>query len=1078
MYTLKNKRQYRKMNHITTLTTLPPAIQDGMDELSESASLLEEYFHLTQKYKKECGERTIVLLTCGIFYEMWGYLDFDGSIVGSDIKEVSRLCNLACVEKSKLTYNTRPVYQAGLTQSIIDKYLQMIVQENGYTAVLYCQTDEINIKTKKRVRKLEAIHSPGTYISMEPNMDRKLNNHLMVLWIERGKFHKTTGIVYGMSVLNVFNGKVTIYEQIVPGTKILSTTFDTLEKNISIFCPSEIILVTNLSSAEIHKVQQYSGMTQGNPRIEILDFSYQAIINCGKQTYINHAITQQYGDNAWESCEEFQRYPFAAQSLCYLLHFVQCRNQNLIKHIEFPVFQNQSNFMILANHTLRQLNILLDHQESQEYGTLSSVGSFLNKCNTAMGKRQFQYKLTHPTFDTQWLENEYQTIDRVLAPEVRPMIEPLRIQLKEICDLEKTAKHLSDRKLTPMHMSQLDDSIQRIQQMHVCLEEMPWFLSYLGTTPATTSTSTSTSTSTPTPTPTTLGNLATTLTTYLNEKLDMVACRSSGQKTSMDENIIKPGVSPFLDDTLQKLTVREKQIETLEHFFNQLYNNLCKPKKYTPIMKTQISEKNIVSMQLTKTRADVLRKWKPDSLVVLDNGIEFDWKDLQFTNLNKTNAEVQFPLWTIICRDITNIKNELNAIVQQVYHSVLVEFEELHYDHLETLSHFVSQLDMILCKSFISYSYRYCRPTLANTGHNSDPFSNPSSGSFVKATNMRHVLIERLQENEQYVPNDIEIGTSDTKGILLYGTNAVGKTSYIRSLGICVVMAQAGMFVPCETFHYRPYKAIYSRIIGNDNLFKGLSTYAVEISELRTILQQADPYSLVLGDELCSGTETVSALSVVMASLIALHKQQTSFILASHFHELVTYDELKALTTLKLKHMEVWYDAEIDGLVYDRKIKDGSGQRTYGLEVCKSLYFPEDVLTTAYKIREKYHPEFQGFLSRNPSRYNSKKIKDQCELCGAAHVRHETHHLQEQHLADHDGFIDNQFHKNHPANLLILCEECHDKIHAEDYDSPSNSTLTTANSSPTQNTKTTKITKRIIKRKTSNGYVLSTKVLD
>lgn len=343
---------------------------------------------------------------------------------------------------------------------------------------------------------------------------------------------------------------------------------------------------------------------------------------------------------------------------------------------------------------------------------------------------------------------------------------------------------------------------------------------------------------------------------------------------------------------------------------------------------------------------------------------------------------------------------------------------------------------------------------------------------------MRHVLIERLQENEQYVPNDIEIGTSDTKGILLYGTNAVGKTSYIRSLGICVVMAQAGMFVPCETFHYRPYKAIYSRIIGNDNLFKGLSTYAVEISELRTILQQADPYSLVLGDELCSGTETVSALSVVMASLIALHKQQTSFILASHFHELVTYDELKALTTLKLKHMEVWYDAEIDGLVYDRKIKDGSGQRTYGLEVCKSLYFPEDVLRTAYKIREKYHPEFQGFLSRNPSRYNSKKIKDQCELCGAAHVRHETHHLQEQHLADQDGFIDNQFHKNHPANLLILCEECHYKIHAEDNDSPSNSTLTTANSSPTQNTKTTKITKRIVKRKTSNGYVLSTKVLD
>ena len=69
--------------------------------------------------------------------------------------------------------------------------------------------------------------------------------------------------------------------------------------------------------------------------------------------------------------------------------------------------------------------------------------------------------------------------------------------------------------------------------------------------------------------------------------------------------------------------------------------------------------------------------------------------------------------------------------------------------------------------------------------------------------------------------------------MLLYGTNAVGKTSLIRALGISIVLAQAGMFVPCSKFLYKPYTAIYSRILGNDNLFKGLSTFAVEISELR-----------------------------------------------------------------------------------------------------------------------------------------------------------------------------------------------------------------------------------------------------
>ena len=77
-------------------------------------------------------------------------------------------------------------------------------------------------------------------------------------------------------------------------------------------------------------------------------------------------------------------------------------------------------------------------------------------------------------------------------------------------------------------------------------------------------------------------------------------------------------------------------------------------------------------------------------------------------------------------------------------------------------------------------------------------------------------------------------------GILLYGTNAVGKTSLIRAIGINIILAQSGMYVPCSKFVYMPYKSIFSRIIGNDNLFKGLSTFAVEMSELRVILNNVD----------------------------------------------------------------------------------------------------------------------------------------------------------------------------------------------------------------------------------------------
>lgn len=125
--------------------------------------------------------------------------------------------------------------------------------------------------------------------------------------------------------------------------------------------------------------------------------------------------------------------------------------------------------------------------------------------------------------------------------------------------------------------------------------------------------------------------------------------------------------------------------------------------------------------------------------------------------------------------------------------------------------------------------------------------------------------------------------------------------------------------------------------------------------------------------------------------------------------------------------MEVSYDRELDCLVYDRKLKEGSGPRIYGLEVCKSLHLDDTFLEKAYDIRNKYYPETRGILSNKQSVYNANKLRGMCEMCNK-HIGEEVHHLQHQQDANEDGFI-NSFHKNHKANLLTVCEECHDKLH-------------------------------------------------
>jgi DNA mismatch repair protein MutS len=392
----------------------------------------------------------------------------------------------------------------------------------------------------------------------------------------------------------------------------------------------------------------------------------------------------------------------------------------------------------------------------------------------------------------------------------------------------------------------------------------------------------------------------------------------------------------------------------------------------------------------------------------------FEYKNQTASNNSIIDAEIK-----LICKNISTIKVSLKDVITLVFNRFVEKFESFQ-SKLESIIQFVTLIDVVFTKANIAKKYNYCKPTIVE-----------ADKSFVNAKKLRHCLIEHLQTNELYVTNDVKLGDGKVDGILLYGTNAVGKTSLIRALGISLIMAQSGLFVPCSEFTYKPYNYIFSRILGNDNIFKGLSSFAVEMSELRTILRLADKNSLILGDELCSGTENTSAISIFVAGILKLYECKSSFIFATHLHEITNYEEICALTSVTLKHMEVIYDKKRDILVYDRRLKDGAGNSMYGLEVCKSLSLPDDFLRVAYEIRMKYNPETNSMLSLKTSHFNSKKIMNVCEKC-EKNLGTEVHHLQHQQSANKNGVIDSSefvFHKNNLANLLTLCEDCHNEFH-------------------------------------------------
>lgn len=173
----------------------------------------------------------------------------------------------------------------------------------------------------------------------------------------------------------------------------------------------------------------------------------------------------------------------------------------------------------------------------------------------------------------------------------------------------------------------------------------------------------------------------------------------------------------------------------------------------------------------------------------------------------------------------------------------------------------------------------------------------------------------------------------------------------MKSIGLAVVMAQGGFFVPCVMMRFSPIDKLLTRIVSKDNLYKGLSTFAVEMLELRNIFNRATENSLILGDEISHGTETQSALAIVASAILKLREIGSLFIFATHLHQLSSLVEIQKAREIVLLHLGVYYDEINDKLVYDRKLKSGSGSTLYGLEFAKSLHMDETFFKKAYEIR-------------------------------------------------------------------------------------------------------------------------------
>lgn len=257
-------------------------------------------------------------------------------------------------------------------------------------------------------------------------------------------------------------------------------------------------------------------------------------------------------------------------------------------------------------------------------------------------------------------------------------------------------------------------------------------------------------------------------------------------------------------------------------------------------------------------------------------------------------------------------------------------------DEFKTASRAIAFVDLVTSFAEVARENNYTRPII-------------NDGSVIDIRDGRHPVVEKLILEESFIPNDLFLDTAAEQIMILTGPNMAGKSTYLRQIGIIVLMAQAGSFVPAANAEIGLVDRVFTRVGASDSLASGQSTFLVEMNETANILHNSTDRSLVLLDEIGRGTSTYDGLSIAWAVTEHLHEPGSACprtIFATHYHELT---QLASFLT-KVKNYNVLVREWGDKVVFLRKIETGTSDRSYGIQVAGIAGIPEEVIMRAKEI--------------------------------------------------------------------------------------------------------------------------------
>ena len=806
--------------------------------MSRLSPLMEQYYREKSRFPD-----ALLLFRVGDFYETFAE---DAIIVARDL-------NITLTSRQKDDEGNK-IPLAGVPYHALDAYLARLIRA-GHKVAICDQVEDPKLARGLVKREITRVVTPGTVV--EPAMlDESSNNFLAAVVAEDGG-PSGDGRMAGLAFLDVSTGEFL--------TTVVA--FERLAAEMAKFRPAECISAFPLP---------WEGGRQ--QILEEAAFSEEAAAA---------ALQDRFGPD-WQVRLGLEARPLCARACGAVLTYLKMSCFEGLGHIQDIRYYSGSEFMVLDDVTLRNLEILRNIRDRSRRGTLLE---YLSHTKTAMGARTLARWIEMPLLSQAEISRRLDAVEELVKDSLLRV--GLAEKLRGCADIERLLSRITLGLAGPKEMVALRSTLQRLPDLQMLLagRRSAYLLDLFAR----------------------LEPMPETATLLERAVVDDPPAHIR------DGGVIRDGYDEEIDRLRSLLRDGRGWMARLEG----------EQREKTGIKSLKVGYNSVFGYYLEVTRANLhlvpgnyIRK---QTLANVERFITPELKEMESQILTAQERAV--------------------SLEQEIFSRLSSSLAE-QARFIQERAAAIAEADVLLSLAVAAAEGGLVKPQLVDLGKG-------GKGGRIYMRAARHPVLDKAMRGA-FVPNDVLLDGDENRFIILTGPNMAGKSTFMRQVALCCIMAQAGSFVPADFAELSLLDRIFTRVGAYDDLSAGQSTFMVEMKEIAAILASAGRDSLVLLDEVGRGTSTFDGLSLAWAISEYLHSSiQCKCIFATHYHQLTQLEGILP----GVRNYSIAVKEERGAVTFLRTVVPGATDRSYGVHVARLAGLPDSVTRRADQILKEIEKE-------------------------------------------------------------------------------------------------------------------------